>query len=395
MSGAAGAAEHAVAVIAAGTARRRRDLQPTFESLLPAVDWSRLAAQLRSGRLLATLGPRVIDAAPAAAPPEFTGEVDAAITAARRNDALLSLIGERASARLEEAGIRNSLLKGPALGEAIHGEPGRRLASDIDLLVAPGSLHDAVAVVRELGYSEPRERLASPLLPELHFAMSHQRGELPPVELHWRIHWYESRFAADRLLPPAGTASAGWRPSRDDELAALLLFYARDGFTGLRQAVDLSAWWDRFGTELEQGALADLARSYPELRPTMITAVAVAESVVGLPAAAIVSAPARRRVRSRLAASLVDPRPYASEAQLYAEIALIDGLLAPPGGLRPYLRRQVLPAEGLRRQRTGAAAAVTVGSRGGYAVRVLARQGLALSRIAGVPGATSVRFVSR
>jgi hypothetical protein len=32
-----------------------------------------------------------------------------------------------------------------------------------------------------------------------------------------------------------------------EQLAALLLFYARDGFLGLRFVADIAAWWDRHG----------------------------------------------------------------------------------------------------------------------------------------------------
>src|SRR5205814_8803590 len=100
--------------------------------------------------------------------------------------------------------------------------------------VAPEHLKRAVEVVRELGYARPTDYVDSSGLPLLHFALVHERDELPPVELHWRIHWYETRFARERLLAPDGAPD--WRPAPVDELAALLLFYARDGFTGLRQA---------------------------------------------------------------------------------------------------------------------------------------------------------------
>lgn len=339
-------------------------------------------------RLLVSLGPRILEAVPEPAPEEFASAVGSAIARACHNDALLSLIGDRVRSQLGAAGIASSPLKGPGLGEAIFGEPGRRLSGDIDLLVAPGYLHAAVAAVRELGYAEPNEHVTAPALPELHYAMRHERDELPPVELHWRVHWYESRFACERLLPPAA-AGPDWRPRPIDELAALLLFYARDGFTGLRQAVDLSAWWDRFGDQLPAAALDPLTRAYPPLREALLTALVVAESVVGLPAGRIVSQPIGLGARSRIAASLVDPQPYRNEAQVFAEVALIDGLLTPRGGLRAYLRRQVLPPMELRRQRAGGKA---IHSRAGYGSRVVVRQALALSSLARVPGTTSIRF---
>lgn len=50
----------------------------------------------------------------------------------------------------------------------------------------------------------------------------HERGELPLVELHWRMHWYEQDFARERLLPPAEDPMGDWRPAPVDELATLL-----------------------------------------------------------------------------------------------------------------------------------------------------------------------------
>src|SRR6201999_2782545 len=95
--------------------------------------------------------------------------------------------------------------------------------------------------------------------------LMHGRDELPPVELHWRIHWYERNFAVERLLPPASPASPDWCPEPVDELAALLLFYARDGFIDLRLATDLGAWWDVRGAGVEVGALERLLDTYPAL----------------------------------------------------------------------------------------------------------------------------------
>ena len=77
---------------------------------------------------------------------------------------------------LADAGIRCTPLKGPLLGEAIYGDPGRRLSSDIDLLVAPEQLQAAVEVVRGLGYGAPTDHVGADGLPLLHFVLVHERG---------------------------------------------------------------------------------------------------------------------------------------------------------------------------------------------------------------------------
>ena len=245
-------------------------------------------------------------------------------------------------AALADAGIRSTPLKGPLLGEAIYGDPGRRLSGDIDLLVAPEQLHKAVEVVCGMGYDAPTDYTEQGDLPLLHFALTHERGELPPVELHWRVHWYEKSFAHERLLPPAGDQASDWRPAPVDELAALLLFYARDGFVDLRLAADLSTWWDVFGTDLPFGALDELLRVYPAFARAIPVAVKVAETLVGLPAAQIIVNMPKFDLRDRVAARLANPNPHTSRSQIYADIGFIDGLLTPPRGFGAFMRRQVL-----------------------------------------------------
>ncbi len=298
------------------------------------------------------------------------------------------------------AGIRAAPLKGPFLGEAIHGDPGRRLSSDIDLLVAPDRLHDAVEVARGLGYGDPTDHLLADGLPLLHLRMLDERRKLPPLELHWRVHWYERDFARERLLPPGAGPWEGWRPAPSDELAALLLFYARDGFIDLRIATDISAWWDARGGELEReaggaraggalaeaglparaggalaeaglparggalaeaglparggalaeaghpargGALAPLLDAYPQLARALPAAAHVAQNIVGLPAARLLDG--ALGPRERLAVRLANPHPTSTQSQLYADMGLVDGLLAPHGGFREFVGRQLLPPE--------------------------------------------------
>jgi hypothetical protein len=395
MSGAPAAShrEHLVMALAAATAERRAQRTADLDRMLAAVEWDRLGEMLGRARLLPTLGPRIAELAGDRAPGRFQAAVAASIAAGQRQEALLELSGARVQAALAAAGIRNAGLKGPSLGRALYGEPGRRLSSDVDLLVAPADLGRAVATVRGLGYGAPSDHAGRDGLPLLHFALAHERGELPPVELHWRVHWYEGRFAAEQLLPP-DLDSQGWQPRPEDELASLLLFYARDGFTGLRQAADLGAWWDRFGVDLEPGALGRVAVAYPRLRPALETASLVAERMIGVPSAATLGRAARLGPRARIAVRFVDPRPYASAAQLFAEIGLIDGLLAPPGTLGAFLRRQVAPPVEVIADHAEKAQAETIGGPLAYGVRILGRYGLAFARLLRVPFAARARFTT-
>jgi hypothetical protein len=374
--------EQQIMSIGAGTAARRQSMRKQAQQLMAKADWGRLTQMLEDRRLLPTLGPQILELVDGGAPEGFSDGVAGAIETACRQDALLQLISARVSDALAEAGIRAAVLKGPLLGEAIYGEPGRRLSSDIDLLVAEEQLHQAVKVVRGLGYATPTDHVGDRGLPLLHFALVHERGELPPVEVHWRIHWYESQFARDRLLPPAGKSPVhGWRPAPLDELTALLLFYARDGFLGLRHAADLGAWWDTFGTELEPAALEASTRAYPALERALLAAVKAAETTVGLPSEQIVGPGSKLSTRGRIAARLADAHPHASNAQVYADMGLIDGLLAPPGGLRAFIRRQIAPPRDVIREDARKAPGERATSPLGHSVRVVGRFSWALARL--------------
>lgn len=338
----AACAERRLILLSASVASRRRARLAQARWPADAAGWSRLEQTLRARKLLPTLGPRIVELAEGRASAEFAAGVEQACVAARRQSAFIHLVSLRVLGMLAEAGIPATPLKGPQLSETLYGEHGRRLSGDIDLLVSPERLRAAVDVVCELGYEQPADPVDERGLPLLHFALAHERGELPPVELHWRVHWYEERFARERLLPPSANVARDWRPEPCDELAALLLFYARDGFVDLRAATDLSAWWDAFGERLGPAGLGGLMRSHPELSPALRAAAHAAENVVGLPAARVIGG-RTPRLRERAAIRLANPNPLIHERQLYAEMGLIDGLLAPAGGLPAFLRRQVFP----------------------------------------------------
>jgi hypothetical protein len=382
--------EHELLLTLVGTAERRRLSEERIRQLLEIVDWSRLENLLEHGRLFPSLGPRLAELAPTDAAPTFNEALARARRAAGSAEILLQITFQRVHAALAERGIRSALLKGPPLGLAAYGEAGRRLSSDVDVLVPAEELNDAAAALGELGYAAPTDQLEAGGLPLLHLTMVHAEGRLPPVELHWRIHWYERDFARRRLLPPGPASSSEWRPAPAAELAALLLFYARDGFTGLRYPSDLGAWWDRHGTELDSAGLERILVAHQPVRSALLTALAVAERTIGIPSRRLVEDGAPG-LRGRVAVRLADPYPYPSLQQAYAEIGLIDGLLAPRRKLGEYARRQIAPSPAVIREHAEKAGERAI-SRFGYSVRTLARCALALSRVAGLPLGARFRF---
>jgi hypothetical protein len=378
-------AERQLILLSAGTAVRRQEMRDNAARLMINTDWSRLAKMLGARKLLPVLGPRILELAEGRASDDFAVAVKQAVDIGRRHSAFLQLVSLRIMAMLAEAGIRSTGLKGPLLGEAIYGDPGRRLSSDIDLLVASEQLQAAVAIVRGLGYGAPPDYVDSGGLPWLHFALVHERGELPPVELHWRIHWYERSFAREQLLPPAVDPLGAWRPAPANELAALLLFYARDGFIDLRLASDLSAWWDVYGADLPRGSLDDLLRVYPALARVIPVAARVAENTVGLPATQINRGTHKLGLQQRMAVRLANPNPRSSRSQLYADRGAIDGLLMPPGRFGAFVRHQVLPPREVLEEHARNSVRQRARSPLGRGVGILARYGLTMTRLVRAP----------
>ena len=292
--------------------------------------------------MLPTLGPRIVESAGEQADSAFEAALAESLEATRRQAALVQLISTRVQASLEEAGIRSAPLKGPQLGEALYGEPGRRPSSDIDLLVAGAELQRAVSVVRELGYAPPGDHVGPNGLPLLHFALVHERSELPPVELHWCIHWYESAFARDRLLPPAGDAEAGIRPRRTNWWSSSSTTPA----TGWSACAirPTSVCGGSLGQRLGAGDLERSLRPYPALRGRRPRRRQGGRRSCCRPAR---RGAGRRRdppgARARAAVRLTNPLPHSGEAQVFADMGLIDGLLTPYGGWRDFFLRQVAP----------------------------------------------------
>lgn len=382
-------AERQLILLSVGTAARRLAMCEQAKRLMGDVDLSQLAATLHERRLLGVLGPRILEWMGDSPNEDFAAVVARGIESIRRQGSFLQLVSVRILSMLADAGIGSAALKGPILGEAIYGDPGRRLSSDIDLLVSAEQLHAAVDVVRGLGYDAPTDHVQEHGLPLLHFVLDHESGKLPPVELHWRIHWYEGVFANERLLPPTGASPGRWRPAPADELSALLLFYARDGFVDLRLAADLSAWWDIHGAELAPGALEEVLRAYPSFARVIPAAARAAENIAGLPAADLLGDAYRLGLRERMAVRLVNPNPHFSRSQLYADMGLIDGLLTPPGGLGAFVRRQLLPPREVLDEQARHGERPRARSRTTRCVGVLGRYALTLARLLRAPEAVS------
>lgn len=345
------------------------------------VDFDSLFDILARQGLVSTLGGPLLRDAERELPDAATQRIRATRTRARQRGLLHHGVTKRLAADLGERGIPVVPLKGAALADAVYGDIGARQASDIDLLVTLSDLDGAVEVAERQGWREPA-LMREVGRPWLHRELLHDK--LPPLEIHWRVHWYEESFA-EAAMARAEPTDDGWlRPQPADELAFLLLFLARDGFAGLRQLVDVAAWWGALGAASQPANdVRAIADAHPELAPALTAAARYAEEVAEIPDGSLIAG-GRLAGRERAAVRLQDPWLGGSHAQVEADISLVDALLAPPRGLRPFVARQLLiPRWGLVRRRPHLehASRTRIGvARLGHAGRVLARYGLASRR---------------
>lgn len=323
--------------------------------LAERADWSGAERRASSSGVL----PLVVSGLERARVAGLPGAVTDAAAAQRRANAarsgLAELVQADLSTRLEHHGVPCVPLKGAAFGRRIHGSGDlRRASADIDLLVRPEQLDEAVAVAGEAGYvlhDEPRDRSGRPLLHLQLVAGASVR--LPPVEVHWRVHWYEASFAAVAVRRSTGTG-ADRRLRLADEALALLLFFVRDGLQGLRYPADLAAWWRTYGREVDPEEARDTVRRHPELARAVHVAARVADSAVGSAYARLLQA-GPTGVRGRLAGRVATGFPDRREERLKARAALVDVLVAPRPALASVVVRAVAPRAGVEERVPSAA----------------------------------------
>jgi hypothetical protein len=350
----------------AGCAERRAALRGMALDALARVDFERLEQTLRGRQLLPLIGTRAIEVRDGDVPDGFAGAVAAALASARAQGLALEFGARSVSDALAAGGIAAMPLKGPWLAVDAHGEIGFREAIDIDLLVAAGDLNRAVDLLIASGYERPVDARRHDGLPDLHFGLSHPK--LPRVELHWRVHWYERDFSAD-MLQRANDEGDLLRPSADDLAASLLLFYARDGFYGVRLAADLAGWWDRHRHDVSGAFLEEHALRYPALAPALTASAIAAEQVAGVPALSWLGSGVAPGHRVAVATRLADWTQVGDIDQLRANVSLVGGLLGPPGSGVDFARRELLPP------------GMSAGQQLRHTAKILGRYALALWRV--------------
>jgi hypothetical protein len=354
-------------------AQRRRRGRDDIARLAAQADGARLSGLLDALRLTGVAGGRLLELG-AGADSGLERQIREWMARVRELGRTHELTTLALLEALERAGIPALALKGSVLAREVYGDVGARTSGDIDILVAPADLAGAVDVVARMGWTHQTVAARAAPLPVLHETLTHP--VLPRVELHWRVHWYETRFAADALA--RARRSAPHEPlvmTPADGLAALTLFYARDGFAGLRMPTDAAAWCDARcqGLDVDE-IVADTAARYPQLAAPLLVGTELLAALVGLPAYSRAEA-----FRVRVAAELATPFEEVTVAEARAKVGLVDLLLAPPHGGRASLRRerQKIPA-GLERALTRHDPLSAHRARAEHLLRLLRRWALAV-----------------
>jgi len=333
--------EHELALLLSGTAALRARHGRRILQLAQTVDMSRLEAVVRAQGMLTLVGHRLQQHfRPSAA---FRSHMEEHAQQARRQGIFQEMLTIRLTAALAESGVRALPLKGPFLGERLYTDLGARVSADIDLLVARTDLLRAVEILAGVGYRRHRLlplSLSNP--PALHERMIHPSG-LTDVELHWRVHWGEERFSAGMLARSVRERNGVLVAEPRDELTALLLMYARDGFAGLRLAADIAACWDRHAHELGSCGIVRVARDHPTILPTLATAVALTERLVGVPGDQLLSKK-QCASASPLAIRLANWSLHGSRSQIDANAYLVELVLSHATERRAVMYRQFVLA---------------------------------------------------
>jgi hypothetical protein len=335
------AVEAELTICLASTARVREAVRPRLPRLLESVDTGTYTALLDERGLLALLGSRAIELAPESVDDVLRSRVEAVMRHARFRALALDATLREVVRALEERGIPALPLKGTLLADRLHGDPGLRPTTDVDVLVPRRQIGAAVEALRALGYPAPTDPAWNEGLPLLHYTFVTSDAVPLRVELHWRVHWSERAFS-EELLRASAPAPDGFRRAEPaHELALLLLIVARDSLYGPRIVADIAAWWERLGDRLPPGALDGIVARHGSLRRSLVAGLICAQRFVGVPARRLLT-DATPDASTRRAVALADPLLLDGEADVFANVMVIDALLRTGWDKLGFLQRYFL-----------------------------------------------------
>ncbi|MDQ7007553.1 MAG: nucleotidyltransferase family protein [Acidobacteriota bacterium] len=226
------------------------DIDAAFRLLLLVRQEQTNATGLRSGQWTAPLelardvdvlglaARRVLDAAEAGTP--WRAELQAYLARLARHHGFFFIEAQRVSDALAARSIPAVVLKGVGLARTLYVKPEDRSFRDLDLLVPPEALDEALACAEGLGYSRLRPELDA-LYRRHHFHLILEGPGRPRLELHWALARPDALYTVDPALLLESPDHGPGFPVPRPEAQALhcVLNLMRSGFTELKRLVDL------------------------------------------------------------------------------------------------------------------------------------------------------------
>jgi hypothetical protein len=206
-------------------------------------------------------------------PDAIRSEMEEAERLNAARNALLARTLARVLERLARVKVPVIPLKGVALAESLFGDVGRRVCTDLDVLVLPGAVRQVFEILLAEGY-EPADRCrVEPSDVDFLVRSSMEYGFTPPpsafhclLELHWDIAWrwrgdtamLDDLWAEARRQTYWGTEA--WALSPEWELLYLAVHAARHRWQGLKWLVDIHEVCRR--AELDWDVVTDKAQRF-------------------------------------------------------------------------------------------------------------------------------------
>ncbi len=162
---------------------------------------------------------------------------------------------ERVTRAFDRAGVEVLALKGAVLNLLLYAEPDERPMDDLDLLVRPGDVERACAVLEGLGAVRGQPLVREDFFPRFHYEIEYRLGTMVPVKIDLHVRpfrplRYAGLMADDALFERARPIPVGTThvlvPSAEDMLIHLAVHAAVHGFSRRQWIEDMQRWIERF-----------------------------------------------------------------------------------------------------------------------------------------------------
>jgi Uncharacterised nucleotidyltransferase len=226
-------------------------LRKLSEALAAPIDWDHFFTVVGKQRVAALVYHAMAQLPTGQVPDLVMARLKEQAHKTARSGLFAAMKAHRVVSELAAAGIPAVVLKGAPLAVLLYGHPGLRQAKDIDLLVAPGDVERADALISCLGFVRivPPPSFSGDALRAFQMHRSHYEyvaeTKGPQVELHWRL-------AVNECFGPQSSQPSTWQSvtvgaglklptlSRVDLAEYLCMHGASHGWSRLKWLADVA-----------------------------------------------------------------------------------------------------------------------------------------------------------